>query len=95
MIFNVEVGELHVRTADGRVYLVVHDENRQSVMFSLSPLAAHNLGIVLPDYAREAAIANLASSTRDDPADMTDMTDMPDAQADDAALARIEGSIYP
>lgn len=60
MIFNVEVGELHVRTADGRVYLVVHDENRQSVMFSLSPLAAHNLGLVLPDYTREAAIANLA-----------------------------------
>lgn len=58
MIINVEVDELIVRTDSSRVNLIhrsVVDGAHRNIMLSLSQLAAHNLGVVLPDYAQEAA----------------------------------------
>lgn len=67
MQINVEVGELRVGVSDGRVSLIVHDvagdpPQMRNVELSLSPLAAHNLGVVLPDYAREAADEEIAAA---------------------------------
>lgn len=58
MIIPIEVGELAIRTDNGRVLLIAHHvegEKVVNVMLSLSPLAAHNLGAVLPDYSEQAA----------------------------------------
>jgi hypothetical protein len=61
MIINVEAGELFARTDDGRVNLIVHADEGNFCL-ALSPLAANNLGILLPDLAAEAAGATIAGA---------------------------------
>lgn len=61
MQVNVEVGELYARTNGERVSLVVHAD-QGNIELSLSQLAAHNLGVVLPHLAQEAADASIAAA---------------------------------
>lgn len=61
--YQIEVGELTVRTESGRVNLIHHpSDDRRSIMLSLSPMAANNLGIVLPDYVVEAASSAIGAA---------------------------------
>lgn len=63
--YIIEVGELTVRTDDERVNLIHHpSDGRRSFMLSLSPMAAHNLGVVLPDHATEAGGNTIAGSMK-------------------------------
>jgi hypothetical protein len=65
MIINVEAGELAIRVDGERVNLVHHSAETGDVMISLSQLAAHNLGVVLPDLAREAGNAIIGNSVNE------------------------------
>jgi hypothetical protein len=87
MIIKVEVGELQVRTDGERVNLITHAGDGPSVCLSLSPLAAHNLGVVLPDYVQEAAgaaIGNIVGEMRRGPATACDECGrpIPDSEPD-------------
>jgi hypothetical protein len=67
MIIPIEVGELHARQDGDRINLIAHhvmedtDGERRmvNVCFSLSPLAAHNLAIILPPLKEAAANATI------------------------------------
>ena len=60
----IETGELYARVNGDRVSLIVHAD-QGNIELSLSPLAAHNLGVVLPGLAREAACADIASAVKE------------------------------
>lgn len=61
MIAKVEVGQVEARTEGGRVIIEAsRGPACPPVVLDLSPLAAHNLGIELPELAQEAADQVLA-----------------------------------
>lgn len=55
MRFNVEAGTLRPREENGRVILPVYPMHGEPVELALSPLAAHDLGMVLPGLVEQAA----------------------------------------
>jgi hypothetical protein len=70
MIIPIEAGDLRACTEDDRVNLIAHhvvegeDGQRKmvNVCLSLSPLAAHNLAVILPhlkEAAAEVTIGNI------------------------------------
>lgn len=61
MQIQVEVGELDARVIGDRVSLTVRN-GTSSVELSLSVLAAHNLGVVMPGLALDASDAVIGAS---------------------------------